>query len=284
MPESTPTTNLLKALLSVSNVGSFSLPSLYGSSNRMNSVGDALECFAKDIFCDSVSISGPEKEAKYEKQLSYTGNAKNPPDFMIKNGDAVEVKKVIIRDRGLPLNSSYPKDKLHSDDPLLTAACRAAEKWDVKDMIYLVGVVADEKIKSLWFVHGECYAADREVYDRIKKKMQSGVQTIEGVEFADTTELGRVNKIDPLGITYLRVRGMWGIQNPSVVFSGLNLDYPADKVNVYAIVKLEKYNSFPEEDRKAIEGNAKIVIEDVKIKNPNNPVQKIDAKLIKLKL
>jgi hypothetical protein len=279
-----PTTNILKAILAISKVNDFSLPSLYGSSNRMNSVGDALECFAKDIFCDSVQKAGSEKESSYEKYLSYTGNAKNPPDFMIKNGDAVEVKKVTIRDRGLPLNSSYPKDKLHSDDPLLTAACRAAEKWTVKDMVYVVGVVANEKIKSLWFVDGGCYAADREVYDRIKKKMQAGVQTIEGVEFADTTELGRVNKIDPLGITYLRVRGMWGIQNPSVVFGDLELDYPANKVVVYAIVRSEKYNLFPKEDRNNLEENKKITIEDIRVKNPNNPVKKIDAKLIKMKL
>ena len=30
--------------------------------------------------------------------------------------------------------------------------------------------------------------------------------------FAETKELGRVNQVDPLGITNLRIRGMWQIE------------------------------------------------------------------------
>ena len=39
------------------------------------------------------------------------------------------------------------------------------------------------------------------------------------VEFEETEELGRINMIDSLGITKLRVRGMWISQNPWKVFS-----------------------------------------------------------------
>ena len=42
---------------------------------------------------------------------------------------------------------------------------------------------------------------------------------LQDVEFSETNELGRVNKVDPLGITYLRIRGMWGIENPIKVFN-----------------------------------------------------------------
>lgn len=35
----------------------------------------------------------------------------------------------------------------------------------------------------------------------------------------ESKELGHINKVDPLGVTYMRVRGMWGIDNPWKVFS-----------------------------------------------------------------
>lgn len=41
-----------------------------------------------------------------------------------------------------------------------------------------------------------------------------GIGEINGLEFAKTKEIGRLNKVDPVGITYLRIRGMWGIKNP----------------------------------------------------------------------
>ena len=75
-------TNVLKALLNLRELKSFSLPSFYTSSNRINSVGDALEYFVKDIFCDSLGIENiADKEKEYAKYLSYLGNANNPPDF-----------------------------------------------------------------------------------------------------------------------------------------------------------------------------------------------------------
>lgn len=42
---------------------------------------------------------------------------------------------------------------------------------------------------------------------------------IPNISLTDTRELGKLNKVDPLGITYLRIRGMWGIENPFQVFN-----------------------------------------------------------------
>ena len=47
----------------------------------------------------------------------------------------------------------------------------------------------------------------------------------------------------------------------------------------------EKYNSFPEESRNQIEDLArdgKLIISDVKIKDPNNPADLLEAKLLSL--
>src|SRR5699024_11579610 len=62
----------------------------------------------------------------------------------------------------------------------------------------------------LWFVYGDCYCADKSYYERIADTIKDGVSSIPDVDFGETKELGRVNKVDPLGITYLRIRGMWG--------------------------------------------------------------------------
>src|SRR5262245_28624301 len=87
-------TNLLKALLNLQQINDFSLRDHYGSSNRMNNMGVTLEYFVKDAFCNSLNIQDTnEKDREHSKYFSYCGNTNNPPDFLIRGGDAVEVKK-----------------------------------------------------------------------------------------------------------------------------------------------------------------------------------------------
>jgi hypothetical protein len=51
-------------------------------------------------------------------------------------------------------------------------------------------------------------------------------------------------------------------------------------------MKKEKYESLPNEDRKAIENieNNNVEVRDVRIQNPNNPVVLVDAKLFVFKI
>ena len=35
-----------------------------------------------------------------------------------------------------------------------------------KDIIYVVGSVSESKIKTLWFVYGDCYAADKSIREK----------------------------------------------------------------------------------------------------------------------
>ena len=278
-----PLTNILRALVNLSQALNFNLRTDLQGSNRITQVGVSLETFVKDAFCDSLATEDlTAKEAAHREKLSYIGNANNPPDFIISAGDAVEVKKIERVNSPLALNSSYPKDKLYNDDQLITEACRQCELgWTVKDFMYAVGVVQGDNLSSLFFVQGDCYAANREVYQRTREKIISGVQQAEGTDFSETNEIGRVNKVDPLGITYLRIRGMWGIENPRKVFERLNLVSREDRPLIAALMLHTKFDSFPEKDRQAITAIASRM-EDIQIANPNNPAQTLDAKLIVL--
>jgi len=202
--------NIINAIINLVGNPVFELKSYAFSHNRANSMGEALEEYVKDIFAGTVNEKDLNKRnQKLSETFSYLGNQNNPPDSMLRGGDAIEVKKIASIESSLALNSSYPKAKLFADSPMIQPYCKYCEKWTVKDMLYAVGVVDNNNINSLAFVYGEDYCAEKSVYEKIKMTIKHGVESINGVEFAETKELGRVNRVDPLGITYLRVRGMW---------------------------------------------------------------------------
>ena len=186
----------------------------------------------------------------------------------------------------LALNSSYPKQKLRNDSTMITNSCKHCEDdiggWNEKDLIYFVGNVNKNKLKCLTIVYGDCYSATDEIYSRIKNKIKTGVEEINGIEFIHTNEIGKLKKVDPLGITDLRIRGMWHIENPRKVFNYVIDKYynENNEMNVFLILRKSKYDSFDIEDRKLVENNPFLQIEDIKIKNPDNPARLMDAKLI----
>jgi hypothetical protein len=215
------------------------------------------------------------------------GNQNNPPDAIIKGGDAFEIKKIQTLSASIALNSSSPKDRLHRDDPRVTESCRKCEggAWNTKDLFYVIGCTQNGKIKYLFFVHGMCYSAEREVYERITLWLKTGIEgSIQsgGIKGGRTVELGRINRVDPLGITNLRIRGMWMIENPVRVFSYV---YKLDRNKTFSLAVLmtkAKFDSFPKEDISALQGEGSILSKVVKIKNPNNPAELIDTELITL--
>jgi len=278
-------TNVLKAIENIIKNPNNDLVNHDYSLNRMNGMGESLEIYIKDIFSNTLAENDMAiKEKAYSECFSYLGNQNNPPDIILKNGDAIEVKKHIgMRASGLALNSSYPKDYLYSDSPMITQACKECEDWSKKDIVYVIGSVVNNKIKSLWLVYGNCYAANRDVYEKIKKAISDGVNELPDIEFGSTNELARINKVDPLGITDLRIRGMWAIKHPSRVFDylpQLNIDA---NFTVTAILLTSKYDSFPQKDRESIENLTcdSFQIKDIKIKSPNNPAKLLEAKLIR---
>lgn len=274
--------NILKALLNISK-GTNDLKEVVKYENRIVNVGYALETYIRDSFCAVPgSLEDSDRDNAYNDVFSYLANQNNPPDAMIKGGDAVEIKKINGWNSGdVALNSSYPRSKLYSNSTLITQKCREAEKgWKEKDMIYAVGNIVGKKIRLLSFVYGDCYAADKEVYEKVASTVKNSIE-LEGLEAGNTRELGRVNRVDPLGITYLRVRGMWGIKAPSGVFKQhIKVDRDSEFI-IFAIMKSQKYLLSSKEDRKAIE-NSDYEISNIKIKDPNNAAKLVDAKLITL--
>ena len=62
--------------------------------------------------------------------------------------------------------------------------------------------------------------------------------------------------------------------------------YDEKDFQLISLMKKSKYDALPSEDKEAIEAlkNSNVSIQDIRIKNPNNPVQLIDAKLLIFKV
>jgi len=277
-------------LTTIKNIVTFKNNDLkeYGSmyANRINAVGQLLEFYVKDAVCGLLGSNASENPNRYEQVFSYLGNQNNPPDLIIKSGDAFEIKKIQSLDASfLALNNSPPKDQLYKDDSRITKACREIEggKWVSKEIFYVVGCVQSKKIKHLFFVHGRCYAADKEIYEKKARALKRNIALFfkeQGWDATETKELGRINRMDPLGITNFRIRGMWEIENPLRVFSYVYKFNRNRDFSLAALMTKEKYDTFPEEDRAALKNESHVRTSPVKIKDPNNPAQKIDAQLI----
>lgn len=275
--------NIIKAIINLVSNPITEITAYYNSRNRANNMGEALEEYVKDLYAGTVKeMDESARNKKISQVFSYLGNQNNPPDSILRGGDAIEVKKIESKDSSLALNSSYPKHKLYANSKMITEACRKCENWVEKDIIYTVGVVKKNILSNLWMVYGMDYAASEEIYTRIKDIITDGINSIEDIEFAETNELGRVNRVDPLGITYLRVRGMWGIENPAKVFNYIYQRDSNKEFNFMALINDEKYNTLDyTEELKELAGQVEgLIIEDVEIKNPDNPAQLKTAKLI----
>jgi len=250
---------------------------------KVNSVGDALDHYIKDAFCNTFNEKNDKKkEEKYRLVFSHLGSQNNPPDIMIRGGDAIEVKKVNnLRVSKIALNSSYPKAKLKSSNLMITEECRNCEKWSEKDIIYIVGHVLKEKIRILIMVYGDCFAAKPDFYERTIENITKEIKSLE-LNLTNTKELARLNKIDPLQLTDLRVRGMFQVTSPLNYFSEFITINPKSSFSVFTIMRSTKFNSF---DKDILTKIAKdYIIRDIEINDPDEPSKKIKAKLISLQI
>ena len=250
--------------------------------NSLHAMGEPLEDYIKDVFSSACGLNEEQKAICYQNAFSYGGGKNNPPDAILKNGDAIEVKKVESIG-GIPLNSSYPKAKLYKDDSRISSYCRQIEdgSWDNKDMIYAIGCVQGRNLKSLALVYGSVYCADKEHYEKVFDTVKQSINS-SGLVLEQTNELAHINAVDPLGITYFRARGMWGISHPFNVFKYIHEYDKTKDFELMAIIPTGKFNSF-ENRNELIEKATEIqnlVIEDKQVKNPNNTVEYIDVKLV----
>jgi hypothetical protein len=275
--------NIIKAIINLVKKFDAEVKDSKDVHDRANSMGDGLEEYIKDLFIDSTTTNKSEKIQARSEIFSYTGSRNAPPDAILKAGDAIEVKKIETLKAPLALNSSYPKHKLYSNSSMISKSCKECEQWDEKDIVYCVGSLdkKTKKLNHLMMVYGEDYAASLDVYTGLKRKVTEAIKNAD-VDLSETNELARINKIDPLKITSLRIRGMWIIKNPVVVFDYIynpksNVDF-----QFAAIINFDKYETLKYTDDleqlSKIESN--LEIENVKIQDPNNPAKLRMAKLI----
>ena len=276
--------NILSAIKSI--VSASSLDVIEESNeiihNRANQMGDAFEDYVKNAFANCLGQSVRDiKHARYQT-FSYLGNSNNPPDAMLIGGDAIEIKKLeSLGTSQLQFYSSYPKNKLCSDDPQISNQCRTCEEWAEKDMLYVVGQVKNQKLQNLFFIYGDLYCDSHEVYESAENAIKGG-HSLEGVELSETNEFGRVNKVDHLGISDLRVRGiMWLIKSPFLQFDYLTKDINDYTFKLVALIPASKYYRFENVDEfEDFCKNHGVSILDKDIEDPQNPSNFISSKLI----
>ena len=274
--------NLIDAIITLVKTDTNNLSDMRQGDNRINNMGYALEDYVKNLFSDSFNLTYADQIQCWSETFSYIGNDANPPDIMLKNGDAIEVKKIQSKNAALALNSSYPKQTLLSTNHMISQACRDAEDWIKKDILYIVGVVAGRSLKHLCMIYGMDYCASEECYLNVYRRIKAGIENIEGIEFSPTRELGRINRIDPLGITYFRMRGMWHIENPWKVFSYIYQRNLNANFNFMCIIGKDKWQTLANRENllSLQQKYPKLKISDVGIRNPDNPAKLNDAKLI----
>ena len=266
-------TSSLRALINLIELSDFNVEVNSNSSNRMNSQGESFENYIQSLFCEG---------KKFEDVFSYKGDANHPPDFILKNSDAIEVKKHESKQSGtsvpksdIALNSSHPRSHLYSDDEKITDSCVKCEaNWIKKDMLYIIGSVVKgtNNIEYLWFVYGDCFAADREYYKSIEVDINNHLKNLidKGLELeSESNELGKIKEIDPLKITDLRIRGMYQLKNPYKLFSDIINDEDSNLIEIkenekaIEIIKLASWTKESHIKKKSIQDNIKKINDEL---------------------
>lgn len=280
-------TNILQAFINIVNNYQVNITNVTSGNNRANNMGEGLETYIKEAFSNTFTESDKKiKKQKFRESFSYEGSKTRIPDLILKNSDAIEIKKTeVLGD--LQLNSSHPKAILYSSQNI-SDACKNCEtqSWNKKDILYTMGHIPKDskQLKSLWFVYGTCYAANEDVYKDVVSEIKIALNTGTNLHVdTEGNELGKVKNIDSLKITYLRVRGMWVIKHPSKVFDDL-YEQTNESFSLIGIIPIEKYNSFPTEDRNNIENIDSISISDEEISDPNNAANALKIKLLVFKV
>lgn len=241
--------NIVNAIIHLINNPITDLQADYIGRNRANSMGDALERYVQDLFIGGFALSETERLQAISEHFSYLGNASNPPDAMLRDGDALEVKKIESRNSDLAFNSSYPKAKLHVDHPMLTVSCRSAEMWQQKDMLYAVGTVEQNRLKALAFVYGEDYFASDKSYNQIQDLVLTDKQHIVTAE----------------------LKFNWRAKNPFKVFDYIHQSNANANFEFMAVINDEKWHQLNNinELEATIKNHSNAQLQKVKIQNPN---------------
>lgn len=228
--------SLLSVITRYADLDTKQLDDHYASKIGINQTGDRLEYFVKDLIADSFDAPDKEtKDAAHKQHLSWTGSQNHPPDLMLKGQEAVEVKKTNGKHPKLPLNSSPPRQKLHSSTTRINNDCRACEDdiggWEQKDLVYTIGSrVSKDQLGFMWMVYGDCWCDKNAFYTGIATEISAQIKATVGgndkIDIAtDTNELGKIREADVHGRTKMRIRGMWSLKHPATEFKQYITEY-----------------------------------------------------------
>ena len=124
------------------------------------------------------------------------------------------------------------------------------------------------------------FCAKEAVYQTIASTITNGLNQIPGISLSPTKELARVNGVDSLGITNLRVRGMWTISSPNKLFENIvNYDETA-QFQLFCVMTTKKYKSFPQNDRDNLIAKQGVNISMRVVPDPNNNAKNLGVTII----
>jgi NgoPII restriction endonuclease len=134
----------------------------------------------------------------------------------------------------------------------------------------------------LWFVDGACYAANRDVYEKVFARIHGAVSETKHVTFMKSREFARVIKIDPLERTVLRVRAMWEIQHPNKAFQDLLGQKSTKNFQMLAILPESKYQQILSSDPKLEIELDRLGIQRIptQVLDPNNRANILNVRFI----
>lgn len=258
------TTNLLVAIKNIVTNPITNLKEHYNhSSNPANSEGEALENYIKDIFCGTINVTNENQRNEiFSQHFSYLGNHNNPPDMMIRGGDAIKLKVRIDNDSRIEIYSAHPEDFLYADSPTISDFCREAEVWAQKDLLYAIGMTPRGNLQSLWFVYGDCYFASRDFYQKL-------------LNITDPLKLTQFNFLKENSLPFVRSRAL---PPEHLVEKSIG----TDNRFLNALMSKKKYESFSIADRANLEAlkDSGLLISDCTIRSPSDSSIFIDAKFI----
>ena len=250
--------------------------------------------FVKNLFADSFNLSPYEQRKRRKETFSFVSRNAEIPDFMLSSGDAVEIKNVRLKSgeydpvkcSPIEFNTVYPRQKLFFDDPLVTDECRRAESWREKDVVYVVGALKRRQLIHLCMIYGVDYCAGEKHYSGLNYELKNLLSNIRAARFPYTRELARIGTVDPTGATYLKLYGMWHIENPWSFFRYVYRPNPHANFTFMCIINREKYYQL--DNVRKLFAWAKVCdglrLAKVSIKNPDAPDTFRDALLIRYEI
>ena len=250
--------------------------------------------FVKNLFADSFNLMPYKQRACRRENFSFVSSGAEIPDFMLCGGDAVEIKTVRLKSgehdpvkcSPIEFNTVYPRQKLFFDDPLVTNECRCAERWQEKDVVYVVGALKRRQLIHLCMIYGVDYCAGEKYYSGLNYELKKLIAKIRAARFPYTRELARIGTVDPMGATYLKLYGMWHVENPWSFFRDVCRPNPNANFSFMCIINREKFHQL--DNGRKIFAWAKdcdgLRLAKIRVKNPDAPDTFRDALLIRYEI